>query len=135
MSRGRLAIKNRVQELLNSAKTQKLSATEQDLLLVLQIALEMVDRGFSFGKVSINNSDATTFKIDKEHNGLIPPFSALSGLGESVATSIVNARNERRFSSIEDLRERTRISLQKIEELRELGALEDLPESDQMTLF
>ncbi len=135
MSRGRLAIKNRVQELLNSAKTQKLSATEQDLLLVLQIALEMVDRGFSFGKVSINNSDATTFKIDKEHNGLIPPFSALSGLGESVATSIVKARNERRFSSIEDLRERTRISLQKIEELRELGALEDLPESDQMTLF
>ena len=135
MSGGKQRVINRINELNNKAQTSKLSATENDLLYALRMCLEMNDRGFKFGNISISRSNATEFGIDYEAKAIIPPFTALSGLGEAAAQSIVDAREEHRFSSIEDLRDRTKISMQKIEELKDLGALEGLPDSDQMTLF
>ncbi len=137
MCKGRFAIINKIKEFNDQveATRKKLSATEQDLMLVLNMVLEMYDRGIKFDNISIDKSDSVKFKIDYENNAIIPPFTTISGLGESVAESIVEARNIRKFSSIEDLVERTRLSLQRATELKELGALGDLPPSDQMTLF
>ena len=114
---------------------RKLKPTEADLQLVLQMVLEMYDRGYKFEKLSINKSDATAFKMDREAKAVIPPFSSVSGVGESVAISIVKAREDHPFTSREDLLSRTRISQQKAQELSDLGALEGLPDSDQITLF
>ena len=63
------------------------------------------------------------------------PFNALPGLGEAAAQSIVDAREQSPFISVEDLRNRTKISTSLIDLLREGGCLGNLPDSNQTTLF
>ena len=66
---------------------------------------------------------------------LLPPIASLSGMGAKAAQSIVEARKDGEFTSIEDMRRRTGISKTNIEILREHGCLEGMGESDQIALF
>ena len=59
------------------------------LLTVLEIALEMCERGFSFAKVDLYKSSADEFII--EGNTLIPPFNSIPGLGTNAAINIVRS--------------------------------------------
>ena len=63
------------------------------------------------------------------------PFSALGGLGENAAASIVAARDEEPFFSVEDLQTRARLTKSVIEVLRSNGVLDGLDETDQLTFF
>jgi DNA polymerase-3 subunit alpha (Gram-positive type) len=63
------------------------------------------------------------------------PFSSLSGLGESAAQNIIDARNEEDFFSIEDLQIRAKLSGSVIEILRKNGVLDGLNDTDQMSFF
>jgi DNA polymerase-3 subunit alpha (Gram-positive type) len=63
------------------------------------------------------------------------PFSALGGLGENAAANIVAARDEEPFFSVEDLQKRAKLSKSVIEILRTHGALDNLNETDQLTMF
>jgi DNA polymerase-3 subunit alpha (Gram-positive type) len=83
--------------------------------------------------VDLYKSDAREFLIVGEK--LLPPLSALQGLGGNAAGSIVEAKKERPFISVEDLQERARISRAIIDILREHGCLDSLPESNQISLF
>lgn len=78
-------------------------------------------------------SDAELFRV--ADGRLIPPFAALQGLGQSVAHSIVEAREQAPFTSIEDLANRGKVGKAIIETLQKHGVLEGLPESDQLQLF
>ena len=74
--------------------------------------------------------------LSKFHNHIIiPPFKVLDGLGDNVAESIVQARQDRPFLSKEDLAERTQLSTTLIKKLSDLGVLNDLDDSNQMSLF
>lgn len=79
---------------------------DDQLLQTLELAREMYARGLSISNISLTKSLATEWVIDYEHNALIPPFTVVGGLGEAVATEIVNARNESEFISKEDFRKR-----------------------------
>ncbi|OUM88376.1 MAG: PolC-type DNA polymerase III [Bacillus thermozeamaize] len=114
-------------------KGNQASPKEKSLLVVMELALEMLQRGFRFQKVDLQRSDAVRFLIDG--NTLIPPFRALSGIGESAARSIVRAREEQPFLSVEDFQERTRVSRTVTEQLAEMGCFDELPESNQLSLF
>ena len=63
------------------------------------------------------------------------PFSSLPGLGDTAAQSIVAAREESEFMSVEDMSQRCSISKTLVELLRKNGALDGLNETNQMTLF
>ena len=63
------------------------------------------------------------------------PFSALGGLGENAAANIVAAREEEPFFSVEDLQKRAKLSKSVIEILRTNGALDNLHETDQLSMF
>lgn len=115
--------------------TKEVSVTDKDLETCLQMALEMLDRGFKFENIDIYKSEATTFVIDKENNALIPPFSSISGIGEAAAQTVIEARKNGEFTSIEDFSNRTKISAQKVQELKEMGVFKDLPESSWISLF
>ncbi len=110
-----------------------ISPKEKGLQTIFEIALEMYLRGFSFRKVDLYESDATKFLIVEE--GLLPPLAALQGVGDNAALSIAAAREGHVFSSIEDLRSRSRVSKTVIEVLRQHGCLEGMLETDQMILF
>lgn len=70
------------------------------MLPVLEMALEMTARGFTFMNIDLYRSDANRFTVDGK--SLIPPFSALAGIGENAAINIAAAKDAGEFLSIED---------------------------------
>src|SRR5690625_3828575 len=126
------AITNKLRSLEEIPMYQR-KVRDNDLMVTLGVALEMVKRGFKFLPVSIRKSSATDFII--EENGIRMPFITIDGLGESVAHGIVEAREEKEFTSISDCLERTRINKTVDALLKEYGAYEDLEEkSDEIDL-
>ena len=77
-----------------AAKGKSASKIEQDLYSALELAKEMSLRGFSFMNVDINRSAATKFTICD--GKILPPFTAIDGLGANVAEQIVSAASRRR---------------------------------------
>ena len=120
--------------LLND-RTQKVVKKDQDIHDMLEVCIEMFERGFKFGNIDLYKSDATKFICDKENGALIPPFIVIDGLGEAAANSVVEARNNGEFKSKEDLLKRTKLNGTNVEDLDRLGVLNGLGESDQMSLF
>ena len=117
-------------------KTQKPSDKELAIYDTLELALEMVLRGFRFSNISINRSAATEFIVDPDDpKAIIPPFTSIDGLGSNVGLSVVKAREEKPFLSKEDVLKRTQLSKTLVEKLADMNALEGLDEENQMTLF
>jgi DNA polymerase-3 subunit alpha (Gram-positive type) len=114
---------------------QPVENKEQSLINTYEQVIEMYDRGYSFENVSVKKSLATHFSVDKETHKIIPPFSAIDGVGSSVADIIVKAREEKPFDSVEDMQNRGHVSDKMVQVFRLYDALDDLPESNQMTLF
>ena len=114
----------------NKDSTQK----DKDLMVIMELVIEMLCRGIRFAPVDLYESDATKFQLVSD-TLIRMPFNALPGLGEAAAQSIVEARKETPFISVEDLRARTKISQSLVDLLRESGCLAGLPESNQTTLF
>ena len=77
-------------------------------------------------------SDA--FAFCPENGGIRLPFIALNGLGENAALNIVKARDEEPFFSIEDMQIRSGVTKSVIEILRRNGVLDNLSETDQLTI-
>ncbi|WP_326150399.1 PolC-type DNA polymerase III [Bacillus velezensis] len=116
-----------------SSKGLDASPKEKNLLTVLELALEMCERGYSFQKVDLYRSSASEFIIDG--NSLIPPFNSIPGLGTNAALNIVKAREEGEFLSKEDLQKRGKVSKTILEYLDRHGCLESLPDQNQLSLF
>ncbi|MBP2240165.1 DNA polymerase-3 subunit alpha (Gram-positive type) [Cytobacillus eiseniae] len=131
MSKGSQAIRSVIEDI--NAKGLDASNKEKNLLTVMELALEMNERGFKFKKVDLYRSSANEFLIDD--GALIPPFNAIPGLGTNAAINIVNARKEGEFLSKEDLQQRAKLSKTIIEYLDNHGCLESLPEQNQLSLF
>lgn len=108
---------------------------EKALHTVLEMALEMTARGYKFLPLDLYKSDAKNFTVVKEENGLLPPFGALAGVGESAAKSLADTAKEGEFLSVQDLQERSRVSKSVVELLETHGCLQGLPESNQLSLF
>lgn len=109
------------------------SQKEKNMLTILEVALEANCRGIKLLPVHLEKSDAAKFIITPE--GLLSPFGGLQGVGAAAAQNIVAAREEAPFTSIDDLRNRAKISKTVIEVLQNHGCLANLQASDQMALF
>ncbi len=131
IAQGQHAIKRKLSEL--EQKNGVLTAKEKGLLTVLELALEMNLRGFKIVKVDLDTSCATQFLISGD--SLIPPFASLEGIGDNAAKNIVEARKQKPFSSIEDLKVRAKVSKSIVEILCKHGCLNNLPATDQTQLF
>ncbi|AEM78776.1 PolC-type DNA polymerase III [Thermoanaerobacter wiegelii] len=129
--KGKDSIKNAIKEI--EAKGNNASPKEKSLLTVLEVALEMYLRGFKFINVDLYKSDAVKFLITEE--GLLPPLNSLEGVGIQAAKTIAQERENGKFLSVEDFRNRTKVSKTVIEILKQYGCLTDLPESNQLSLF
>ncbi|MGL6057103.1 MAG: PolC-type DNA polymerase III [Culicoidibacterales bacterium] len=130
MIKGKNFIRARIDEI--SAKGLEASTKEKSLMTVLEVALEMCERGYHFKNIDVEKSDANVFLI--EDDTLIPPFKTIDGLGNNVAEAIVAARLERPFTSKEDLQARGKVSKTLIAKLTTMDVLKHLPDSNQMTL-
>jgi DNA polymerase-3 subunit alpha (Gram-positive type) len=88
-----------------------------------------------FENVSVTKSQSTKFIVDPKTHKIIPPFSAIDGIGSSVGDIIVKAREESPFTSVEDLQSRGHVSDKTVQIFRDYDALDNLPDSNQLTLF
>src|SRR5699024_4737878 len=131
MVKGAEALRNRI----NGIKSQGNDATpkEKNLLTVLEVSLEMNERGFNFEKVDIYKSSASEFLVTE--NTLLPPFDVVDGLGTNAAIKIVEAREDGEFLSKEDLRQRSSISKTVLDYLDNHGCLEGMQDENQLSLF
>lgn len=111
----------------------KATAKEQQQATCLELVLEMRMRGIRFLPVDLYKSDVKKFLI--EDGNLRCPFISLGGLGESAAIPIVEAREAGPFLSIEDLRDRGKVSSGVIDLLRQHGTLEGMSETSQMDML
>ncbi len=116
-------------------RVEKISPKEKDLFSMLKVAIEMFERGYKFANIDLYKSKATEFVVDRENKCLIPPFIVLDGLGDSAAISVVEAREQGKFVTKEDLLNRTKLNSTNVEDLSKLGVLDGLGETDQMSLF
>ncbi len=116
-------------------KGNQASDTEKRLFTVLEIALEMVKRGYGFLPIDLEKSAATDFLISDDKKHLILPFITVDGLGGKVAKSIVKARNDAPFKSKEDVLKRTSLSKTLFAKLDMLDVFKYLPENLQMNIF
>ncbi len=110
------------------------TAKDEDLLTTLEVAYEFYLRGFSFLPISIYESHATRFLV--KEGKLLPPFVAISGLGESAALDLMEGRQGKQFLSIEEVAAACpKVSKTHIQMLKEAGAFGDLPDASQISLF
>jgi len=129
--KGEEAMKAKMDEI--NALGNNVGPKEKGLLTILELSYEMYKRGIKFLPVDIYKSDATKFTIEGEMVRI--PISGLQGAGQNAAKSIMEARADGEFISKEDLRIRSKVSKTVIEALDNHGALEGLPETNQLCLF
>lgn len=114
----------------NFYKSKKITQKEKDLIPIYEIALEMYARGIKMNNIDLKKSENKNFLVFTDKNNkknILPPFSAIDGLGETVSENIINARNEKPFLSIIDFKKRTNITKSHLESFKELEILKDLP--------
>ena len=131
MSGGKAVLKAKIEEIYS--KGLEATNKEKTLVVTLEVANEMLERGFDIKMVDLNKSDATDFII--EGNSLIAPFRTVPSLGASVANQIVEAREESDFLSKEDLSKRGKVSTTVMDYLTLHNVVTHLPDENQLSLF
>ncbi len=114
-------------------KGMEASAKENETCQTLYLVREALSRGVKFLNVDLKKSDATAFL--PENGKIRMPFNSLSGLGDTAAEKIIDAREKYDIYSVEELREHTGISKTVIEILRRNHVLDGLSETNQFSLF
>ena len=110
------------------------STKDKNMYSILELVLEMYERGFSFLPIDLYESDAKKFKI--EGNQIRPPLNSIGGLGTVAAENIQRAREvDGKFTSVEELKIRCGIGKSTVELLEKAGCLKGMMQSNQMSLF
>ena len=128
---GEEKVKNKMKEidLLGNNATQK----DKAMYPVLELVLEMYERGFKFLPIDLYKSSATKFIV--EEDGIRPPLNSIAGLGTVAALGIEKARQDGKFMSIDDMKIRSKIGDSVTELLRKFGCLDGMSQSNQLSLF
>lgn len=127
----------------NANLEQRPTNEELKLLDLYDILIEMKVRGLKIISLDVNRSHATHYLIItvNEERVILPPLSCVKYMGYETALSIVQARRNRFFSSVEDLQHRTKINQTNLKDLTELNTFTDsngqekIPYSDNMSFF
>ncbi|HIQ67608.1 MAG TPA: PolC-type DNA polymerase III [Candidatus Faecousia excrementigallinarum] len=131
MTGGIEAVKANIQAINdNEEATDK----DEDLLTTLEVVYEYYLRGFDFLPIDLYESHAIKFLI--KDGKILPPFVAISGLGESAAWDLMRGREGKHFLSIEEVAAACpKVSKTHMQMLGQAGAFGDLPDTSQVSLF
>lgn len=126
--------KEKLEEHLNTLQKMPKDQTtkkEQDLIRDMRIVQEMYARGFEFLPIDVYRAKDKDFQIID--GKIMPSLSSIDGMGEKAAEQAMLAAKDGPYTSMENFRERTKVSKTIADKMKELGILKDLPESDQLT--
>ena len=128
---GKEKVKNKMREIElagNSATTK-----DKNMYAILELVLEMYERGIKFLPIDLYKSHSTKFLI--EDDGIRPPLNSIPGLGNIAAEGLYNAAQEEPFECIDDMQMRAKIGKSVTELLDKFGCLKGMTKSNQMSLF
>ncbi len=131
MTRGKEKVKAEMKNI--SLKGNSATANEKVLYTILEICLEMYERGIEFIPVDLYKAHAKKFQ--RVGDAIMPPLNAFQGVGDSAAEAITEAAKKGKFLSQEDLKNKAGISKAVIETLAENGVLNGLSETSQIDFF
>ncbi len=114
-------------------KGNEATQKESEQLTTLYLVREAMARGVEFMRVDLYKSDATAFL--PENGKIRMPFNSLSGLGDTAAEKIIEAREKYKLASVEELRLRTGVSKTVIEILDRNKVLDGMPKTNQFSFF
>ena len=131
MCYGKEKVKNKMKEidLQGNAATTK----DKNMYAILELVLEMYERGINFLPIDLYKSHSTKFQIEDE--GSRPPLNSVPGLGTVAAQGIETAKKDGKFMSIDDMKIRSKIGNSVVELLTKMGCLKGMSQSNQMSLF
>ena len=112
-------------------RSNDLSPKEVDTLGDMRLVQEMYARGLEFLPIDLFKSDATNFQI--VDGKLLPPFNAIDGLGEAAAIGIKEAAAGGPYLSVEDFKDRAKVSQTIADTMDGLGLLGSIPKSNQFS--
>ena len=127
--------KQAVRQYLQNIKTKGKEASKKELDVYNNMLIfnEMMSRGIEVLPIDIKHSHA--MKYLPENGKMRLPFGALSGVGEKAAYSIYEAAQKGDFVSREDFQIEAGVSKTIIQNLADLGAMNDLPDTNQISMF
>lgn len=128
---GKQAVRQYLQNI--KAKGKEASKKELDVYNNMLIFNEMMSRGIEVLPIDIKHSHA--MKYLPENGKMRLPFGALSGVGEKAAYSIYEAAQKGDFVSREDFQIEAGVSKTIIQNLADLGAMNELPDTNQISMF
>ncbi|MCL2859657.1 MAG: PolC-type DNA polymerase III [Oscillospiraceae bacterium] len=128
---GKEKVKNKMREI--EMQGNFASAKDKNMYSILEVVLEMYERGIKFLPMDLYKSHSTKFIMEEE--GIRPPLNSIPGLGGVAAEKIHTSTKEGKFMSIDDLKVKSGIGKSIIEMLNRFDCLKGLPESNQLSLF
>ena len=131
---GKAAVRKRIDG-INALIQQKkdVPKKEMDVYNKLIIINEMLSRGLEFLPIDLLKSHASKYVI--EDGKIRLPFGALGGVGQKAAESLQRAAQKGNFISREELQIEAGVSKTVIEALADAGALDFLPDTNQLSFF
>ena len=128
---GKEKVKNKMKEI--DMQGNSAAKKDQDMYPILELVLEMYERGIKFLPIDLYKSHWKNFQI--EGDSIRPPLNSIPGMGPIVAEAIYNAAKEEEFMSIDEIRIRAKAGDSTIQLLKDFGCLVGMPESNQLSLF
>ncbi len=117
----------------NDSDEEETSAKEDSQITVMWLVREMYCRGFEFMPMDLSRAKATEYQVVEGR--ILPAILSIDNVGASAAQSIEEAARGGKFLSMEDFKNRAKVSETIANKIYEMGLLGDVPKSNQMSLF
>ena len=128
---GKEKVKNKMKEI--DLQGNNATVKDKNMYAILELVLEMYERGFEFLPMDLYKSHSTKFLV--EDDKIRPPLNSIPGLGTVAAEGIVKARQEGKFMSIDDLKIRSKVGNSVTDVLKKYDCLKGMSQSNQISLF
>ena len=127
--------KDAVKAYIRNIKQKGNEATKKELDVYENMLIfnEMFERGLEVLPIHLHKSHAKKFLVEDGKMRL--PFGALGGVGEKAAEALYAAAQSGNYLSRQEFQAEAGVSKTIIQNLSDMGVLDELPESNQMTLF
>ena len=127
--------KDAVKAYIRNIKLKGKEATKKELDVYENMLIfnEMFERGLEVLPIDLHKSHARKYLVEDGKMRL--PFGALGGVGGKAADALYEAAQSGNYLSKQEFQTMAGVSKTIIETLSNMGVFDDLPETNQMTLF
>jgi DNA polymerase-3 subunit alpha (Gram-positive type) len=130
MCMGKTALEESIRDY--TKRMNELTKKEQDSFKEMKIVHEMYARGYEFEKMDIYQAKASEFQIVDAK--IMPALSTIEGMGDKAADTVEAESAKGPYTSVEDFKNRTKVTTTTIDKMTELGILSSMPMSNQMSI-